>query len=223
MNMLERPVEELVALVREHRLDPWDVDISKLITVYSQKMEEWRDIRVFAKILYFTAFLLRMKSEAALNGNGKNIREDVDELLEMLDELPDLGEITLLRLAPRRIALPDLLGFLKEALEEIPLEKQVEIKPEIRAWGREDFKAIEDSDITLEEKIPLVYNRIREALKSSGLLTLMDLVPVKTREEILWVFISLLFLCTDGKIRMQQDEPFGEIKIMLPGGSDGNR
>ncbi|MEM2192808.1 MAG: hypothetical protein QXG38_04265, partial [Candidatus Hadarchaeales archaeon] len=187
------------------------------ITVYSQKIREGGDIRASAKILYSAAFLLRMKSEAALNGNGKKIGEETDELLEMIDELPDLGEITLLHLAPRRITLQDLLGYLKEALKEIPLEEAQEIKPEVRAWGKEDFKAIQDSDITLEEKIPLVYTRIKEALKSSGFLTLLDLVPVKTREEILWVFISLLFLCTEGKIRMQQDEPFGEIRITLPG------
>ncbi|MEM3401855.1 MAG: hypothetical protein QW179_04960 [Candidatus Hadarchaeales archaeon] len=217
MKMIERPAEELVALVREGRLDPWDVDISRLIMVYSQKIREWGDIRASAKILYTAAFLLRMKSEAALNGNGKNIGEETDELLEMIDDLPDLGEITLLHLAPRRITLQDLLGYLREALKEIPLEEAQEIKPEVRAWGKEDFKAIQDSDITLEEKIPLVYTRIKEALKSSGFLTLLDLVPVKTREEILWVFISLLFLCTDGKIRMQQDEPFGEIRITLSG------
>lgn len=220
MKMLEKPIEKLAELVRDGRLDPWEVDVGKLLSVYSKKIDgkKWNDVRVPAKILYSAAFLLKMKSKSAINGNGKKIEEATDEIFELLDELPDLGEITLIRLAPRRILLPELLDLLKEALTEIPLEKQAEARPEVRRWGMEDFKAIEDSDATLAEKIPAVYQRIKEVLGASGLATFTDLLTVKTKEEILWVFISLLFLCTEGMIKMIQEEPFGEIKIELAGG-----
>jgi segregation and condensation protein A len=219
MRLTDRPIHELVGLVRDHKLNPWDVDLEKLTSLYLEKIRLMRefDIRIPARILLSAALLLQMKSAYALNGNGRReLEEELEELLDM--DIPDIGEITLIQFVPRKITLGDLLGALKDALLEVPERRE---RPSRRfekvVWSGEDLDAM------FREYMSRLCERIK-ALTNSGLkVTLMNLVEERTRVRVTLTFLLLLFLCSDGRVRLEQPEPFGDIIVRLAEGKpNGN-
>lgn len=214
MRLTDRPIHELVGLVRDHKLDPWDVDLKKLTSVYSEKIRMMRelDIRLPGRVLLSAALLLRMKCAYALDGDGrKGFEEDLEELMDV--ELPDLGEITLVQFTPRKITLEDLLGVLKDALARIPEKRE---KPS-RKLGKMDWRG-EDLDALFRSHMLRLHERIKALLNSGLKVTLMNLVEERTRARVALVFFLLLFLSSEGKVRLEQPEPFGDISVYLTEG-----
>jgi segregation and condensation protein A len=211
VQVTDRPIHELVGLVRERKLDPWDVDLEKLTSLYLEKirlMKEF-DIRIPGRVILSAALLLRMKSAYALDGDGGG--EPEEELEELLDlEIPDLGEITLVQFIPRKITLGELLGALKDALLEIPEKRE---KPTRKL--REGIWKGEDLDAMFRQHMSGLYNRIRALVNSGIKVTLMNLVEERTRARVTLTFFLLLFLCSEGKVRLEQPEPLGDILVYL--------
>jgi segregation and condensation protein A len=219
MPLTDRPIHELVGLVRDNKLDPWDVDIEKLTSMYLEKirlMKEF-DIRIPARVLLSAALLLQMKSAYALNGDGRReLEEELEELLDM--DIPDIGEITLVQFVPRKITLEDLLSALKDALLEIPEKRE---RP-----GKRFEKVVwrgEDLDAMFREYMSRLHERIKALINSGLKVTLMNLVEERTKARVTLTFLLLLFLCSEGKVRLEQPEPFGDIFVRLSEGKpDGN-
>lgn len=213
MQLTDRPIHELVGLVREHKLDPWDVDIEKLTSMYLEKIRLMKelDIRVPARVLLSAAMLLRMKATCALGGNGKKITEEELEGLLDIDFPTDVGEVTLVQFVPRKITLVDLLDSLKDALDDLP-EKKLKPKRGIEkiSWKSDDY------EVELGKHMENLFERVKSILSSKDTLTLMDLVEKRTRANIVWTFVLLLFLSFDGKLRLEQPEPFGDILVAMP-------
>ena len=160
MAVNEQPISELVELVRNHKIDPWEVDVGKIVKVYAEKLliDKNLDIRTPVRVFHSAATLLRIKSAYALNGrgDGSQIPEELEELLEM--ELPDLGELTIEYFVPRKLTLDDLLGALREAISEPPKKKEV---PEKRT-ERMKLDVSRDIDVKLEEMLDALLKRIKE-------------------------------------------------------------
>jgi chromatin segregation and condensation protein Rec8/ScpA/Scc1 (kleisin family) len=208
----DQPIHVLLELVQKHKLDPWDIDIGKLSAIYLKKIGEAKelDLRVPGRAVLSASVLLRIKSNCALNGNGKKGLEAAEE--ERLDiELPDFGELAIPQFAARKIELTDLLGALKEALAEIP-EKKVSSEQKMvgRIWSPDDFEQ------QMEREMPRLLDRIRALAAAKGTVTLLDLLEQPTRDSIVLTFFVVVFLCAEGKVRLEQPEPFGPILVSLP-------
>lgn len=214
--MTDRPIHELVDLVRDHKIDPWDVDIEKLTSVYLEKIRLMKelDIRVPARVLLSAALLLHMKSTNAINGNGngngKALEEELEELLEM--ELPDFNtsEISLIQFVPRKITMGDLMGSLKLALKEIPDKKEkLATKLERVIWRGEEM------DSLFRPNMERLMTRIKQLIQEGTTATLMTLARKRTRAEVTLTFLLLLFLAADGKVSLDQPDLFGDIFVKL--------
>jgi len=213
--MIDQPIQTLVELVRQHKLDPWGIDLQKVVSLYMQLMSEMRepDLRASGRALLSAAILLRMKSAFSGNGNGDRQAVAEEELLELLNvDFPDIGEVTIIQNTPRKITLEDLLGALHEALAEIPEKKLPKSKRMEKI-----VRMLNEYEVNIEKHIEELYARISLAVSSGKTPTLLSLAGERTRQAVGWTFFLLLFLCAGGRIRLSQPEPFGDIVVSLPG------
>jgi chromatin segregation and condensation protein Rec8/ScpA/Scc1 (kleisin family) len=211
--LTDQPINILLELVQKHKLDPWDVDIAKLVAIYRHKIDRAKslDLRVPGRAVLSASVLLRMKSSCAVNGNGKKSLEKEEEELPDI-ALPDLGELMVPQFMPRKIELGDLLGALKEALAEVPEKKEPPmLKVGTKFWRPDEFEQL------LEKESPRILFRIQELLAAKGTVTFVDLFEQPTRESMILTFFVIIFLCAEGKVRLEQPELFGPILVSLPG------
>lgn len=208
----DQPFQILLGLVQEHKLDPWDVDIEKLAGVYLQRVREMRefDLRVSGRTLLSASMLLRMKSDFVFNGR-KN-PEAEEELKEMFDiDLPELGQITIIERTPRKITLLDLMGALQEALKDTPIRKLVH-----RRKLEKIMQTLSEYHINIERNLEELYQRVKSLAASGKEISLSMLIFERTRLAVARTLLLLLFLNVQGKVVLQQPEPFGEIFASLP-------
>ena len=218
--LTDQPIQTLLELVQQHKLDPWDIDIEKLAFLYIQRVREIVevDLRASGRALHSSSVLLRIKSDYALNGHTtQGVGEETDDMLDL--NLPDLGQINIIQSTPRKITLVDLLGALKDALSEVP-EKKLIISKKIEKI----IQSVNEYEINIIKHMAILHKRILELMESGKNLTLLTLVEEKTRIAIARILLLLLYLCAEGKISLEQPEMFGEIYISPPKqvAKDGN-
>ncbi len=214
----DQPFQILLGLVQEHKLDPWDVDIEKLAGVYLQRVQEMRefDLRVSGRTLLSASVLLRMKSDFVLNGRGESTAEaGLEEVLDI--DLPELGQVTIVQRSPRKITLVDLMGALQEALKDIPMRK-VPLRKKLEKIVR----TLSEYNINIERYLEEMYQRIKNLAASGQEVPLSALVPERTKLAVARTLLLLLFLNIQGKVVLQQPEPFGEIFASVPTEENNN-
>ncbi len=208
----DQPFQILLGLVQEHKLNPWDVDIEKLAGVYLQRVHEMRefDIRVSGRTLLSASVLLRMKSDFVLNGRGKSVAEEgLEEVFDL--DLPELGQVTIVQRSPRKITLLDLMGALQGALKDIPTRKPLQ-----RRKLEKIVQTLNEYHINIERYLGELYQRIKSLVASGQEVPLSALVLERTRLAVARTLLLLLFLSIQGKVVLQQPEPFGEIFASVP-------
>jgi len=206
----------LLGLVQEHKLDPWDVDIEKLAGVYLHRVREMRelDLRVSGRTLLSASVLLRMKSDFVLNGRGGSVAEEgLEEVFDI--DLPELGQVTIVQRSPRKITLLDLMGALQDAIKDIPARKPLQ-----RRKLEKIMQTLSEYHINIERYLEELYQRIKNLVASGQEVPLSALVLERTRLAVARTLLLLLFLSIQGKVVLQQPEPFGEIFTSVPAGEE---
>ena len=211
-------------LIKTERMDPWDIDVSLLTKKYMEILRSLKehDFRVSGKVLLAAAILLKMKSH-------KLVGEDLSELDRLLigveDEIEELGfeepgvipkltEIpSLIPRTPqprqRKVSIYDLVEALERALE-VKKRRLLHSIPPLNLAAPTRKK-----DIT--EIIREVYGKIKSFFISTikDKLTFTKLLPSDSREDKVHTFIPLLHLAQQNKIELVQENPFGEIQILM--------
>ena len=214
VTIADQPFQILLGLVQEHKLDPWDVDIEKLAGVYLHRVREMQefDLRVSGRTLLSASVLLRMKSDFVLNGKGESVAEEgLEEVFDL--DLPELGQVTIVQRSPRKISLLDLLGSLQEALKDIPARKPLQ-----RRKLEKIIQTLSEYHINIEQYLEELYQRIKSLVTSGQEVPLSALILERTRLAIARTLLLLLFLSAQGRVVLQQPEPFGEIFASVPVG-----
>lgn len=208
--VFDQPFQILLELVQTHKLDPWDVDIEKLTDIFVRRIREMQklDLRVSGRTLLSAAILLRMKSSyLASDGHGQD-EEEFDDGIDL--ELPELGPLMMVQRTPRKITLDELMGTLQEALKKPPSQK-----PKPRRELESIIHELSEYHINIEEMLEEFHRRIAELAPNGETIGLTELLTEKSRLELARTLLLALFLSTQGKITLRQDEPFGEIFISL--------
>ncbi len=216
ITIANQPFQILLGLVQEHKLDPWDVDIEKLAGIYLHRVHEMRefDIRISGRTLLSASVLLRMKSDFVLNGRGGSVAEEgLEEVFDI--DLPELGQVTIVQRSPRKITLLDLMGVLQDALKEIPARKPLQ-----RRKLEKIMQTLSEYQINIERYLEELYQRIKSLVASGQDAPLSALVLERTRLAVARTLLLLLFLSIQGKVVLQQPEPFGEIFASVPAGEE---
>jgi len=216
-------------LIKSDRMDPWDIDISKLTKLFIGKLKNLKkfNFKVSGKAVLAAALLLKIKSnrlvgedmdefDRLLSSKDINEEEFYDELAaEMRDPsmISEEERVTLIPRTPqprsRKVSVYDLMNALEKALEVkkrrlirgMP-EGNVEIpamKKDISLSIKEMFKSIMDFFVTGGKK--LTFGKLIEKEES--------------KEEKIGKFQPLLHLDHQRKIELHQEKPFADIDIEL--------
>jgi segregation and condensation protein A len=211
--VVDEPFEILLHLVQEGKLDPWEVDIEVVMETLCRRIfERGVDLRLFGRAMLSSSILLRLKSEGNGNGGG----EDGEEVLEPPElELPEIGPLFLIQHEGRKIGLGELLSALKEALREVPPPRV----PERRLVERM-VRRINEFRLRIEEYLEELHSRIL-SLSGGGEVAFSALLEEPTRKGAVRTLLLLLFLSHRRRVRLRQDEPFGEIYVSPVREEDG--
>jgi segregation and condensation protein A len=238
--MTEEPVEILVQMAERGEIDPWNIDIVEVTDRFLSELERRRelDLRISGRTLFFAAILLRMKSEALEMGEeeeeGGELEEDEGDLFSFGDddEVPgasrEAGPVDLLereisrrldrkKLRKSPITLFELIIELKNA------EKEQRRRHRFRSpFGElitaEDVVAIAH-DEEYKETAQAVMERCEEQLGREEVMTMREIAAMLGK-GLLDIYIPLLFLMSEGRVLLWQEEFFGEIFVQASGAED---
>lgn len=195
--------EVIMNIIEEEGLDPWDIDIVRLVDAFFHYLRTIRefDFRIPARFILVAAILLRMKCEFT-----KAQPREKEEKLPNIDPNVPLLEMPIVRRPRKRITVAELVTALKKVME---FEERKRTRKLAVRKAVENLIAEEVEDI--KERMKEVFAEIKE----KNISTFSQLVGEWNRENITKKFIPLLHLSTEGYVSCDQPELFGEIYIKL--------
>jgi segregation and condensation protein A len=244
----EGPLDLLLSLIQEHKLDIFDVPIAFLTARYLEYIEEARalDLDVAGEYLLMAATLAHIKSrlllprdeaaEADTSEIGPDPREElIRRLLEYqkykmaahdLGALPQLGRDTFTRRA-------------KEELPLLPEEAQPVAGPELSVYRIiESLAEVLDrrkidiphevfvERLSIGDRIAVITDRLRAEERITFTSLFDDLAGYGDRHRVVPTFLALLEMTKLKLVRVHQPDPHGEIYLartdaLLDTGAEG--
>jgi chromatin segregation and condensation protein Rec8/ScpA/Scc1 (kleisin family) len=213
--------ELLVELVDSNQLDPWNIDIIKVVDSYIEAVKKMRvmDLHIPVNIILAASILLRMKSEtiSILQVEEVPLPEEIAQEGRVAPEVPNL--IPRLRLQPKRkITLGELMDALGDAIKVNERREMI-----VRQRSEPVNLQIEKEDI--DEKIAHTLKLVKENSDREGMTTFGQLSKSFNSIDaiLLSLFVPLLFLAHKGQVLLMQEEFFNEIIVKLDDGRDGGK
>ncbi|MFW6369535.1 MAG: segregation and condensation protein A [Myxococcota bacterium] len=230
--IFEGPLDLLLHLVREHRLDIFDIPIAFITEKYLEMVERMRELNldVAGEFLVMAATLAHIKSRMLLprsddEDSGEDGAEEGDPRADLVRRLLEYQKY---REAAGSLGGQDILGrdvFVRDVRSEAPEPPEGDLG--LRQVGV--FKLIEALDSVLARaKTPVSHEVTRDRLSLSERLN--ELVEQLARSEkmtffemfegsldkqaIVVTFLALLEMSRLGLARITQEEPEGDILIM---------
>jgi segregation and condensation protein A len=228
--MSEEPVEILVQMAERGEIDPWNIDIVEVTDRFLSELERRKelDLRISGRTLFYAALLLRMKSEyldiADDDGALDEFLEEGDDGFDLTGEFPEGagGPIEQLEreirrrldrknLRKRPVTLFELILELKNA------EKEQRRRQRFRDPFSMDLMDVEEvvgiaHEENYREAAAAVLCQCEATISAEGVMTLHELAALLGK-AVLDVYIPLLYLMSDGKLVLWQEEFFGEILV----------
>lgn len=212
---LRPPWIVLFDLIKLRRLKPWDVNLARILNSFllEMKRQGYIDFTASGIALLSSATIYRMKSELILKLQEppKPPKERTVDFIPPPIQMPFRYEYTTTN-------LDDLLHALEEAIRA----ESTTLSPE---YGVAELVSpppiLEELDTFLTEidqRTEKLYERIQDLLDEDMQITFSSLISGLERFDLVRTFLILLFLATDHKIDLVQEEEFGEILITLPSG-----
>ena len=227
--VFEGPLDLLLHLIREHKLDIYDIPIAEVADQYLRYLSlmESLDLDVAGEFFVMAATLLEMKSRMLLPTppSGVEAEEGVDPRAELVERLLEYERFknaaeSLRGLEDDRSQVFWRLAGELESYDApvIPLDLQatdllLALQQMLKEAGEEEeVTSVERQKITLRMKMREIWQKIRSG-EADGV-TFRDLFTgPRTRMEVVMTFIALLELLRVGRIRIKQRQPFGEIRV----------
>jgi len=207
-------------IVREEKMDPWNIDITKLTDKFLNKIKcvEKFDFRVSGKFLLAASILLKMKSDYLLN---KIIPKKDNEFINLNFIFKDLSGVIgdypkeliprIPMLKKRPVALQELLAALQKAM--LVQNRRIDRANEKVKGVRLRLKRVD-----LSSKIIELYDRITYFFKNikKNEILFTELIQSNTRDDVIWTFVPLLYLSNRGKVALYQEDCFRDIYVRKP-------
>lgn len=230
INDFEGPLDLLLHLIKEKKMDIYEVNISEIIEeyiTYIHSLEE-KNIDVASEYLVMSAELIHLKSRKLINKDEEVNDEDEfaitseEDLRNKILEYEKYKKVTkdFKELEEKRsevfTKLPDSL---KEYVEDTALlPGQVTIEDLMNAillfQERQKLEKplntkVTKREITIEERT----NYIRNILANKRKVNFLDLFECATKEYIIVTFLSILEMSKNNEIVLTQDNNFSPIIV----------
>ncbi|MBF5040920.1 segregation/condensation protein A [Aggregicoccus sp. 17bor-14] len=235
----EGPLDLLLHLIREHRVDIFDIPIALITEKYLEQLERMReiDLDIAGEFLVMAATLGHIKSRLLLpRQEAAQAAESVEALEEQRDPRAELVRRLLdyqkYKDAAEMLAKQDILDrdvfARKVPVEAVPIPEE-----EVGLQEFSVLKLIEALDRVLERLTPkLQHEVVRETFSiSEAILKVAEKVlaggnqasfeslfeDVRTRHQIVVTFLAILEMCKRRLLRVSQAEA-GQDIILTPNG-----
>lgn len=227
--VFEGPLDLLLHLIREHKLDIYDIPIAEVTDQYLGYLAlmESLDLNIAGEFFVMAATLLEIKSRMLLPTPPKEDNEEVEDprvelverlleyerfktAAESLRELEDRRRDVYWRMTdelqnydapviPLSLEVMDLLQALQQMLAEV-------------GEGETEVTSIERQKISLRMKMSEIWRKI-QSTEGEGCGFKDLFTGPRTRLEVVMTFLALLELLRLGKIRVRQAKPLSDIVI----------
>ena len=198
LDNFEGPLDLLLHLIKEAKLDIATVKLSAITEQYLEYMEQIPelDMEKASEFIEVAATLIEIKSKKLLPKPEEILPEEEDPEAKLLRQLQEANKY---RVVLKDMALEGLLDAFSNILAKM-LEKTVEIKE----------KKIERDRFTVAEKIAAIKDAVlvNEKIKFSELVA-----EDQTKSEIINIFLALLELLKLQVVRARQTSNFEDIEI----------
>jgi segregation and condensation protein A len=204
----------LTDVLQLDKVDPWNVDVGKLVVGFLDEMKRLGDIdfRISGNALYSASviFMRKTRELVELGFLPPEEEEDEGDLVIPLIRPP-------FRLTNRRVTLEELLVAMDHVLSKgdrrrsTPTKRKYSVKADPLTFQMNIDQA------NIEETIADVYGDLCRIMKIGEVSKFIDVLMNNTRQEIVRVFFSLLFLFGRAYIDLwMDDEGIIWIKLQKP-------
>jgi len=205
-----QPWRVLTDILELQKISPWELDLAELVNGFIGRLltAEYIDFRICGRALLSAAILLRFKTEYLLEFG----REE-EEIIRVIEE-----DIFLPPIRPpfRRNIRPTSSAEFLEALRELvyPPKKysrrreKSEITPLI-------IPQLDISHVELTKSMKQIYSKLSEASLDQNPISFFEFAKGMSHLNVVRFFLSLLYLLSDGKIRIIQEQEYGDIQIWV--------
>ena len=195
----EHPFSLIVPLIEEGKLDPWEVDIVELANLYLEELRrrEILDLRIPARAIVATAFLLKKKVEVLFPKPPRKPRE-------------------------RKYTLQEIVEMFEEEYTDVEQELQENVEKIQRVVKRKRTKRKPQKREEPKKEIPLHISKFEDVLvelweffKNLDVGTRLKFFTFIDKRNFVPQVMALLYLDYDNKIRLYQEKPFGDLEIEI--------
>ena len=236
----EGPLDLLLHLIREHRVDIFDIPLSLIVGKYLEHLERMRELNldIAGEFLVMASTLAHLKSRMLLPRQDVAAQEQVGEVLAVEEAGDPRAELVRRLLeyqkykdSAEQLAKQDLLGrdvFNRNVpMEEVPIPEE-----EVGLQEFSVLKLIEALDRVLERLAPKLQHevvrekvsiteairRIAERLKGQESCSFESLFDEqRTRQEVVITFLAILEMVKRRLIKVSQEAPLADI-LLMPNG-----
>ncbi|MBU0635633.1 segregation/condensation protein A [Candidatus Micrarchaeota archaeon] len=219
VDLIDQPAWKtiLLTIVKQEKMDPWDIDIILLADKYLEKIGalEQANLRVPANAMLASAILLKTKSKSLRITTLDDLekaeakRELSPEERALLERgIPELRSMRGIR--EGKVTLDELVNTIEVMLNKSSAKTSLSKKfEEIRF-------TLPFAEMNIETKMKDVLALVHEKMDSQGMVLFSQLANGKQgANEILNIFIPLLFLANNNKLSVWQEEFWEEIFVKL--------
>ncbi|TFG32785.1 hypothetical protein EU528_02415 [Candidatus Thorarchaeota archaeon] len=203
----------LTDVLQLDKVEPWNVDVGKLVVGFLNEMKRLGDIdfRISGNALY-SASVIFMRKTRDLVQLGILPPEEVDDDEEL--EIPLIRPP--FRLTNRRVTIEELLIAMDHVLSKGARQRSTPTKRQLRTKADPITFTMNVDQANIEETIAEVYADLQKILKVGESSKFTGILMNNTRREIVRVFFSILCLYARAFIDIWMDENIIWVKMLEP-------
>lgn len=226
LEIFEGPLDLLLHLIKEQKLEIYDIPISTITGQYLEYIDLMKDLNlnIAGDYLVMAAELARIKSKMLLpqqeleedEEGGEDPREQlVKQLLEYKKFREAANELRIMELKQKEVFTRNIPVQIEKEEEDIRYDVTIfdlmtaftNIMKELSY--REDYK-ITDDEMSVTDKVDFIMERLNNEVSIS----FDDLLrSIKSKIEAIATFLGLLELIKSNMVKIQQLKRFGPIRI----------
>jgi segregation and condensation protein A len=192
----------LTDVLQLDKVEPWNVDVGKLVVGFLNEMKRLGDIdfRISGNALYSASVIFMRKTRELVQLGILPPEEEDDGEFEIPLIRPPF------RLTNRRVTIEELLIAMDQVLSKEPRGRTTLTKQKYRGKADPLTFTMNIDQANIEETIAEVYKDLQQLVQIGEIVKFTDILVNNTRKEIVRVFFSLLFLYARSFIDIWMDE-----------------
>ena len=229
INDFEGPLDLLLHLIKENKMDIMDIEIEKITNQYMKFLEEQEklNLEIASDYLVLASELLEIKSRLLLPRQELDVESEEEfdprsELVNRLLEYQTYKDITKVLQEKEELrseiytkAPENVKNYIDEVTEihaDVTLDDLVEALKKYLV--RKEEKKPLNTKVTVNEiSISSRRHDIKRLLKNKKKIDFFELFPVVSKEYVVATFLAILEMAKDKELVIKQDDTFSDIVV----------